>query len=277
MRRCLAAAAGVLLAAGCAAAPEVAAPSPSSSAAGIPPVPGIQAEAVQLRTDAAVGGRIQVRVIATGEEPFTVTSVSLDSPGFAPLPAVRTSTEFESGRVVDLRTPLGPLRCDVAAEPAAALLTVVRDGRAPEDVRVPLGAEVLGRIHAAGCAAEALSAVVTVAVTGLRAEGQELVGRLTLTRASGDEEVRAVRIARSVLMAVEADLPLALAGDAREAEAEVRFTPATCEPHVLAETKQPFRFPVGIEVAGRNEVVVDLPVTAQVRTQLQDLVGRVCR
>ena len=276
MGRCVAAAA-VLLAAGCAGAPEAAPPSPSSSAAEIPPVPGVEAEAVQLRTDAAVGGRVQVRVTATGEEPFTVTSVALDSPGFGPLPAVGRSTEFEPGQVTDLPTPLGPLRCDAAAVPAAALLTVVRGGGAPEELRVPLDAEVLGRIHAAGCAAEALSEVVTVAVTGLRPEGEELVGRLAVTRRSGDDEVRALRIARSVLVAVEADLPVVLGGDERAADAEVRFTPATCEPHVLAETKQPFRFPVGIEVAGDDEVVVDLPVTAEVRTQLQDMVDRVCR
>jgi hypothetical protein len=283
MRR-WAAGAAVLLVAACGGAPQAADPGPSPSPAApptvgtaAPAVAGIAAEAVQLRTDVAAGGRFQVRITATGEEPFSVTSVALDSPGFAPVPPVVTSTDFRPGQVVDLRTPLGPLRCDVAAEPAAALLTVARDGGAPEEVRVPLAAEVLGRIHAAGCAAEALSQVVTVAVTALRPEGEELVGRLTLTRGSGSDEVRAVRVARSVLMDVQADLPLVLAANAREVEAGVRFAPATCEPHVLAETKQPFRFPLGIEVDGREEVVVDLPVTAEVRGQLQDLVDRVCR
>ncbi len=272
MRR-WAAGAAVLLVAACGGAPEAAAPAASSA----PPVPGIEAEAVQLRTDAAVGGRFQVRVTATGAEPFTVTSVALDSPGFGRLPAVEKAAELEPGRVVDLRTPLGPVRCGAEAEPAAALLTVVRGAGAPEELRVPMAAEVLGRIHASACAVEALAEVVSVSVTGMRADGEELVGRLALTRRSGADEVRAVRIARSVLVAVEADLPLVLAGEAAGADAEVRFTPATCEPHVLAETKQPFRFPVGIEVADEAEVVVDLPVTAELRGQLQDLVDRVCR
>ena len=257
--------AAVLLVAACAGPPDAAVPAP-----------GIEAEAVQLRTDVAAGGRFQVRVTATGDEPFTVTSVALDSPGFEPVPAVRKSTEFRPGQVTDLRTPLGPVRCDAAVEPATALLTVVRDGGAPEELRVPMEAEVLTRVHAAGCAAEALFEVVTVGVTGLRPEGEELVGRLVLTRRSGTEEVRAVRIARSVLMGVAAELPLVLAEDAQEAGGQVRFSPATCEPHVLAESKQPFRFPLTVEVAGGQGVVVDLPLADEARSQLQDLVDRVC-
>lgn len=269
----------VLLVAACGGTPEAAAPRPeeSSAAPSVPDVPGIEVEAVQLRTDAAVGGRFQVRVTATGGQPVTVSSVALDSPGFAPVAPVGTSTEIDPGRVVDLRTPLGAVRCDAEAEPAAALLTVVRGNGTPEEVRVPMPAAALGRVHAAACAAEALAEVVTVTVTGLRSDGEELVGRLELTRRSGTDEVRAARISRSVLMDVEVDLPLVLAGDAPEADAEVRFTPATCEPHVLAETKQPFRFPIGVEVAEAAEVVVDLPVPPEVRAQLQDLVDRVCR
>ena len=272
MRRWVPTAVAVLALAACGGEPSA----PRAEAAAAPRVPGIEAEAVQLRTDAAVGGRIQVRVTATGEEPFTVTSVALDSPGFQPRPAVAADTEFQPGRVVDLRVPLGPVRCDAAPEPAAALLTVARDGGAPEELRVPLEAAVLTRLHAAGCAAEALGEVVAVEVGDLRPDGQELVGRLSLIRRSGSEEVRAVRVGRSVLMGVEADLPLVLAGDAQEVAGEVRFTPANCEPHVLAEAKQPFRFPLGIERDGEDEVVVDLPVTDEVRAQLQDLVRRVC-
>jgi hypothetical protein len=261
-----------LLVGACGGEPSASPPEPAAA----PRVPGIEAEAVQLRTDAAVGGRVQVRITATGEDPFTVTSVALDSPGFEAQPAVAVSTEFEPGRVIDLPVPLGAVRCDVAPEPAAAELTVARGEEAAEELRVPLAAEVLGRLHTAGCAAEALEEVVAVEVGDLRPDGEELVGRLSLNRRSGTGEVRAVRIARSVLMAVEAELPLVLAGDAQEVAGEVRFTPATCEPHVLAETKQPFTFPLGIERDGQDEVVLDLPVTDEVRAQLQDLVDRVC-
>jgi hypothetical protein len=275
--------AAVLLLAACGGAPAASRPSPQTSNSSpatrgtpAPPAPGIEAEAVQLRTDAAVGGRIQVRVTATGDEPFTVTSVALDSPGFEAQPAVEVSTEFERGRVVDLRVPLGPVRCDVAPEPAAARLTVVRGGGAAEELRVPLAAEVLVRLHAAGCAAEALADVATLEVSGLRLDGDEMVGDLALVRRSGTAEVRATRIQRNVLIEVAAELPLVLAGDAPEVTGEVRFTGVNCEPHVLSEIKQPFRFPIGIEVDGQDEVVVDLPVPAGVRSRLQEFVDHVC-
>src|SRR4051812_42064467 len=65
-----------------------------------PPVDGMSAEAVRLRTDEAVGGQVQVRIAAT--EPFTVTAVALDSPGFEVLPARPITAEFAPGRVIDL-------------------------------------------------------------------------------------------------------------------------------------------------------------------------------
>jgi hypothetical protein len=60
------------------------APASTSAAAEIPAVPGIDAEAVRLRTDEAVGGRFQVRITDTGDDGFTVTAVALDSPGSPP-------------------------------------------------------------------------------------------------------------------------------------------------------------------------------------------------
>jgi len=239
-----------------------------------PPVPGIEAEAVQLRTDAAAGDRIQVRISAS--DTFTVTSVALDSPGFASLPARELSTEFVPGRVIDLRTGFGAARCDVDPEPASARLTVVRDGGAPEEVEVPLAAEVLQKIHAEKCQEEALAQRVTLEVADLEPDGDGLRGSLTLLRRSGAQEIRLTALRRSVLMAVEVELPLTMAGDASEASTDLRFTPASCDPHVLAETKQPFLFPATVQVGAGDPVTVDLPVPDAIRAQLQDLVQRVC-
>jgi hypothetical protein len=278
MRRWAGAAAVLLCAAGCGAEdPAVV----ERSLAPLPvvreparPVPGIAAEAVQLRTDAAAGGRIQVRI--TASDTFTVTSVALDSPGFEPVAPREISSAFVPGRVTDLRTPIGKVDCEVAPEPASARLTVVRDGGQAEAVDVPLEAAVLARIHADECREEALTRQVTVELRDLRADGESLLGSLTLVRRSGREEVRVTRLARSVLIAVETGLPLTMDPYEPEASAAVRFTPATCEPHVLAETKQPFRFPVVVQVGAAGEVTVDLPVDEDQRASLQELVRRVC-
>jgi hypothetical protein len=256
--------------------PSTVAPSsvvaPSSGVDDAPPVPGLRAEAVQLRTDAAVGGRIQVRI--TASETFTVTGVALDSPGFERLPEREVSTDFEPGRVIDLPVAYGLPRCAARPEPAVALLTLTRPGGVAERVRAPLAAEVLGRIHDDECAMLALGEKVAIEVRALRADGDALTGELVLTRRSGDDEVRAVRVLRSVLVAVTAELPASLADDA--VSTPISFTPATCEPHVLAETKQPFVFPLTVEIGAEEPVTMDLPLTPSVREQLADLVDRVC-
>src|SRR3954463_13228154 len=138
-----------------------------STGAAVPAVPGIEAEAVRLGTDEAPGGQAPTRVANTGDAPFPVTSVPLDSPGFAPLPPRAETATYQPGQVIDLPTPFGAPRCGTAAQPAAALLTVVRPEGTGEDVRVPLAADVLDLIHEQACAAEAVLLVADISVDGL--------------------------------------------------------------------------------------------------------------
>jgi len=248
--------------------------SPSSSTA-VPAVPGIEAEIVRLRTDEAIGGQVQVRLTNTGDTPFTVSSVALRSPGFAPEPPTVITAEYAPGRVVDLPVPFGDPVCDSPPVPASAELTVTRSEAAAEPLQVPAAAEVLELIHSQECAALAVTAVVDIAVTDLTDDGDALTGSLTLTRREGAEPVTATRLGRSVLMAPTAELPLELDGDG-EAAAPVSFTPATCDPHVLAETKKPFVFPLAVTVGDDDEVAVNLPLDQPTRDRLAALVQRVC-
>ncbi|MFD2089980.1 hypothetical protein [Blastococcus deserti] len=275
MRRCLVALAG-LLAAACG---TTASPTASSSTPGpaVPAVPGMEAEAVRLRTDEAVGGRFQVRLAATGGDVFTVTSVALDSPGFGALPATAVTAEFALGRVIDLPTPYGPPQCDADPWPAAARLTVVRPGGAAEPVRVPLSGDVLATVHEEECAEQAIAEVVEVTVADLADDGDAVTGLLTLTRRAGEERVAATALGRSVLLEVVAEeLPLELPAGERSVTTAVSFTPASCHPHVLAETKKPYVFPLTVEVEDVDPVSVDLPLDQGARDRLAALVQRVC-
>jgi hypothetical protein len=271
----------VLLCAACGPAESSAsAPASTSSSApapgpAVPAVPGIEAEVVQLRTDEAIGGQVQVRITATGDEGFTVTAVALDSPGFAPLPDTAVTAEYVPGRTIDLPTPYGAPVCSAAALPAAARVSVVRPDGGAEVLRVPLAAEVLGRIHEKECAVLAVAEVVDIAVTGFREDGDALTGELGLVRRTGKEAVAVTRLDRSVLIDVVADgLPLEMDGD--RAATPVSFTPATCDPHVLSETKQPYRFPMLVVVGDDEPVPMDLPLSQADRDLLAALVHRVC-
>jgi hypothetical protein len=286
MRRAVSGFVAALLLTGCGGGPAAPSPSPSTSpspsAAGptAPAVPGIEAEAVRLRTDEALGGQVQVRVTDTGTAPFTVTAVALDSPGFAALPATAVDTTFAPGRTIDLPTPFGAVDCAAEPDPAAARLTVVRDRGAPEDLRVPLAGRTLAQVHAEECAVAAVTAVVDVAVPELAAapDGQALTGTVLLTRRSGDDPVEVLALERSVLLepVVDRNLPVALRPEDDELALPVTFTPVTCDAHVLAETKKPFVFPLTVSVAGRAPVAVDLPVDDAQRALLQQMVDRVC-
>lgn len=262
----------VLVTAACGAAPPPArSPSPEP-----PAVPGMAAEVVLLRTDEAVGGQVQVRITDTGTAPFTVTAVRLVSPGFRALPATPVEAAFEPGRTIDLPTPHGEADCSAQPLPAVAEVALVRPGAAVEDVRVPLSAEVLRRIHERECAGRAVLEVVDVEVTGLREDGDALSGRLVLSRRAGDQPVTASRIGRSVLIDVVAEeLPVELDGDG-SSSIPLTFRPATCDPHVLSETKKPYVFPVHVAVGDGEAVPIDLPLEPAARDALAALVQRVC-
>jgi hypothetical protein len=287
--------AAALLLAGCSAAADSAAPAssaaptsaptsppplaaaPSTAGTPAPDVPGIAAEAVRLRTDEAIGGQVQVRVTDTGDAPFTVTAVALDSPGFTPLPARPQAAAFEPGRVIDLPTPFGDPVCAVAAQPAAALLAVTRPDGAVEQLRVPLAADTLDLVHGELCAVEAVEAVVDIRVVDLGDVPQGATGTVQLSRTGVDDRPVSVdRLGRSVLVAADAQLPVELAAGEADLRVPVTFTPASCDPHVLAETKKPFVFPLDVSVGGTAEVPVDLPLDDAQKGQLAAMVERVC-
>jgi hypothetical protein len=271
-----------LLCAACGGGPGGAGPvadvSTESAAPALPAVQGIEAEVVRLRTDVTVDGQVHVRVTDTGDQPFTVTALALESPGFAPLPATPLTARFEPGRTIALRTAYGEPDCAARPAPVAARLTVVRPDGAVEELRVPLVGDDLDVVHREECAVAGVLAVVDVGLVGLVAAGESVTGSVVLTRAGDDDRaVTVVDARRSVVLDVAvAGLPLQLGSGEDRAAADVAFTAASCEPHVLAETKQPFVFPLSVVVGDAEPVAVPLPVDATQEALLWDLLDRVC-
>jgi len=255
-----------------------AAPSTTSAAPALPPVPGIEAEVVRHRTDVPVAGQVHVRVTDTGDRPFTVTAVAIDSPGFAPLPPTALTAAFEPGRTVDLRTAYGEPDCAAQPGPLAARLTVARPDGTVEELRVPVAGDDLDVVHRDACAVAGVLAVAGTGLTDLAAAGDSVTGTLVLTRTGDDDRaVTVVDARRSVVLDLAVDgLPLVLRPGEERATAGVTFTAASCEPHVLADTKQPFVFPLWIAVGDAEPVPVPLSVDPAQQALLWDLLGRVC-
>ena len=249
---------------------------PPAATAGVPAVPGIEAEVVRLRTDEAVGGRVQVRVTDSGDAPFTVTAVTLESDGFETLPLTPVRAQFAPGRVIDLPVGYGAPVCDSAPVPAVARLALLRPDGSVEEVRVPADADILARVHTEDCAALGIAEVVDMTVQGLEDDADGVSGELVFTRRSGTDAVTADRLDRSVLVDVVAALPFELAEGEQAASTLIAFSPASCDPHVLAETKQPFRFLTSVTVGDGEAVVLDLPLDQPTRDRLAAMVQRVC-
>ena len=273
--------AGLLTACGSGATSDAVAPTPSSSAdpvARLPEVPGIAAEAVQQRTDAAIGGQVQVRVTDTGTAPFTVTSVQLSSPGFALLPAKPVTARYAPGQTIDLPTPFGRVDCSVGVDPVGARLTVQRSDGRTEELLVPLTGGTMAQVHGAECAVQGVLAGVAVTVEELADVGETMTGEVVLRRRAAEEPVEVSRLGGSVVLDLlpDDDLPVTLAAGEQELRIPVTFDAARCDPHALAETKKPFVLPLAVTVGDGGSVPVQLPLDDGQRGRLQALLNRVC-
>ena len=252
-----------------------AAPTTDTPAVTLPAVPGVEGEVVLLRTDAAVGGQVHVRLTDTGDTGFTLTSVALSSPAFAPQPASAQTAVYAPRRTIDLPVPFGAVDCAAAVQPVAAVVELDR-GSGPEQVTVPLAGDDLELVFDAECAAQRLSEHVTLSVEGLVPDGDRVSGSVVLTRVDDGGDVVVSSVGRSVLLEPAVpDLPATLADGDDELTLPLTVGLATCDPHVLAETKKPFVFAAAVEAAGES-AVVDLPLSEDQRAQLQELVDRVC-
>lgn len=288
----MALAVGVLALSGCAltqtgAGPEAVATTTVSVSYG-PAVDGMVALAWRTRLDDAAGGRFQIKLTNTGSEQYTVLATSLDSPGFIPLPPSPRETLFRPGARIDMPTPYGPVICDadVHAEPAYAALEVLRPDGTREQLRVPLPSDyaILTRIHDEECLAEAIAEALSVELIDAQVVGsgadQALQATLRLTRRAGEQSIAITDVVGSMLYdLVERDgieLPVVLAPDQSMLTVPIQIAPATCAPHVIAETKKPFTFPLWLSFDGAERQYSEIPTSAAQRELLPGVLVEVC-
>lgn len=267
--------------------PEPAA-SPEPGPLAEPAIPGMSGLAIRLRTDLAAGGRFQTRITNTGTEPFTVLGVSLDSPGFERLAFAGNPASFAPNAVIDLPTSYGPAICEegVEVDPVYSALELQRPGQPVEEVRLPLATpdDIVDRIRTEQCEARALQAQIGVTLEGgfttAEVDGVPVVeAELVLTRRDSTEDVEIVETGGSVVFDLDLDpsaTALDLAPDDAELRAPVRLSNTTCEPHILAETKQPFLFDVAVSIGGADPVSVRIDPTEAQQGALWAYVQSVC-
>lgn len=254
-------------------------PAPGPAVEDVEGVEGVAGEVVRLRTDEALGGQVQVRLTNTGDVPFGVAAVALRSAAFADQPLRPQTATYRPGQTIDLPVPFGAVDCTAAVAPVAAEVQLSHDGGPAETVLVPLSGDAMETVYAEECAVQRVLDHVSIAVTGFTDDGDAVAGDVVLTRVPGsaDVDVEVLALGRSVLLdpVTEHPLPTTLAAGEDELVLPLTVAPASCDPHVLAETKKPFVFPLRVQVAGES-APVDLPLDEEQRAGLQALVDRVC-
>lgn len=226
--------------------------------------------------------QLEVTVRNESAVPFEVVGIALD-PGsrFAPAEGRSTSTTFEPGERIDMKVTYGDVRCAdrPAAAPRVQLAVRTADGavqtveQEPED-----GEALLGRLHDAECAADALQRTVAVGFTDTwTREGEAVYGTIALDRRAGHPEpVTLVEAAGTVIFGLHAepqlDVPWAtLPPDGDHAEVGVSVTADRCDAHAVADSKKSFQFRSWIAL-GDDEVFLELVPTDAGRQLLDGLI-----
>ncbi|MBY6686411.1 hypothetical protein HQ305_09990 [Rhodococcus sp. BP-149] len=238
----------------------------------------VSASTYRSRDDDAVGGQLQVTLTGASEQPVTVRSVALRSPGFETVDATPREITLDRGSRIDVTVPYGTALCDVGAEPATAVVETSDDIA----VEVPLASQndTLNRIHAEECAAAELADIVAVTLVPGPPPADPaapLSAVLTLDRRGGDDPLRLDEIRGSLLYALSSEeVPVTLASGTASIDVPVTLSTASCEPHVIADARKPFVFPAWIAVGDGVPVYTRIPVPVSVQRQLVEYQQRAC-
>ena len=108
-------------------------------------------------------------------------------------------------------------------------------------------------------------------------QGDAATGDIALRRRPGNQDVTVVRLLGSVLMdATATGLPRTLDGHGKALSVPVSFTLASCDPHVLAETKQPYLFPLFLRFDGGPPQYILVSTSDGDHQQLQAMLRDAC-
>ena len=236
------------------------------------------AVAAQNRFDEVDPGSFEIGVTNTGTTPFTVTSVRLDSPGFAATDATAREEPFPPSVRYDMPARYGAARCDRAVEPATAVVEV-RPAQGPaQTVRVPLASPdgLLARLHDQDCARQDLAQKVQVTLADVRQDGVDVRAAVHVQRLSAGGTITVTELRDSKLFAFTVMLPADLAATSAVLDIPAVIRAAGCYGHLLADVKQPYLFPLFLRFDGGPPQYTEVASTHEQQEQLQAMLRAAC-
>jgi len=238
----------------------------------------LSATATQTREDAVAPGQMRITETNTSTRELTVTSVALDSPGFAPAPASPRDDPFPPGVRYALPARYGEPRCTLAPLPATAVVQAHARTGPSVTLRLPLNSSdgLLERLHEQACRTARLAQRVRLSVVDLAPAGPAVLrGTVRIQRRAGAGPIALTEVRDSVVFTLRLPLPavLPVGSDRLDVPLEVRM--ASCSGHVIGEAKQPYLFPAFLRLDGA-QAQLDLPTTSAEHRLLQELVRTGC-
>lgn len=219
---------------------------------------GLTGRLIQYRDDLA---RRYVQVQVTSSRPVQVVDVTLRLHGFAPPPTRSTGARLGAHDRVDLPLPYGDADCGREAG-ADAVLTVRAQG-GTRRVRLPLvdAGALLGRLHRAACAEQALRAQVDLVLgPDVAVAGETATFPLALVRRSGRARVAVTGLGGNIIYDETLRGPLVLEPGQQRASTTVRAVARRCDDHALTESKETAVVRVPVSVDGAPPLLLRVPL-----------------
>lgn len=213
-----------------------------------------------------------------GDEPVAIRQVQLTSNQFTTLPITdREVTLQPGGRRFVVPLPYGEVRCDVEAEDTFDVVVVVDDGEELHLDATEEYAGAVGRVHSRECAAaDVLERVDITFGDDWTRDDFVISGELSLEQRHPGDTVAIDHAVGNVIFTLhlEQDHPvLRVSDDEPSARLPVTISADRCDPHAVAEFKQPYQFLSWVAVGDGEPVPVPLVLTGGARAALVDLIA----
>ncbi len=229
----------------------------------IPIPPGELVAVPQQNREDPAKGQFQVQVVNDTDERFEVASVQFVWTGYSSPPSPRDTT-IVGGQIIDLPVAFPGAVCvgdglidTMPSLDDAVVLLGLADGSVRE-VPVVDRWHLARRLYLEDCQRQFIVSSVAIEWVDLHEEQYDgrpvTAGSLRLTRGAGTGTITIDSVSGTVpysfesVNAAEGEPVIVLPAGDDAAEVPIRFTESRCDPHALAEVKQPHKFVAQVDL-----------------------------
>ena len=218
---------------------------------------------------------VEAQVVTAGPGDAVVTSARLESPLFADSPTRDSGPRLFPDWANRVRVPLGEAVCPAPVGESTVALTITIDGREVTET-LEFDDAVLLKINADECAEQAVLDVAAPSFGPVESQtASEIHTTIVMTRGAAQRTspVALSSMTGNIVYIVTLD---AAADATLDAGQETIAVPAVvtvgrCDPHVFAESKKTFVFPVRLAIDGAEPAYVEIQPDPTARAALQAL------